>query len=235
MIDAIRMHRAPRATGGFTLLEVLLTTVIIGIAVTGVVASVGQYMNTAMVTKVNRQMRYLVDYQIGQIAVGKFHPDEQDPFPDGQSGDFSDVGGYAEEYEAFTWDLKREEIPICGADELELEKAGFESPRRQREGTGDTRMFRPQTDDILAGTDEDLVKPKGQFKSRVTLTVRWHGPSQEDDRSFSIVTYLPVNGEEAPAADDAALGGGEGDPSKAGGDKTGQPASGTDALKGGSR
>jgi prepilin-type N-terminal cleavage/methylation domain-containing protein len=189
-------REAADAERGFTLLEVLVVLAILGYAVTGLIATVGRFTDVAVVTKVNRQMRQLVEYQMGQIAVGKLHPDEEDPFPDGQTGAFLDVGGYPEEYEAFTWEIRREEVPICGTNDADLADAGFEQ-------TSDG-FVRRQTDDILAGLDEHLEKPEGQFKSRVTLTVRWHGPSAEDDRVFTIVTLLPVNGEE-----EQDVGGGE--------------------------
>jgi prepilin-type N-terminal cleavage/methylation domain-containing protein len=178
---------------GFTLIEVLVTLAILGYAIVGFSAMVGQSVDLAIVTKVNRQMRQLVDYQMGQITVGKLHPEEEDPFPDGQTGSFDDVGGYPEEYQAYSWELRREEIPICGTDEEELQKAGFDK------APGGT-YARPQTDDILSGEDEHVEQPEGQFKSRVTLIVRWHGESADDDREFAVVTYLPVNGEEEAGA-----------------------------------
>ena len=95
-----------------------------------------------------------------------------------------------EEYQAFTWTIRREEIPIVGSTEEDLEKAGF---RKEPGGSG---YSRPQTDDSLSGADEHVEKPEGQFKSRVILTVRWHAENADEDREFSIETYLPVNGEE---------------------------------------
>jgi hypothetical protein len=188
---------------------VLIALLIVGIAVTGFHTVTAGAFDRAIVTKVNRQMRALVAFQMGQITVGKLHPDEEDPFPDGQTGTFEDVGGYPEEYQAFTWSIRREEIPIVGANDEDLEKAGF-----RKDSTGG--MFsRPQTDDILAGADEHLEKPAGQFKSRVTLTVKWHAESADEDREFSIETYLPVNGEE-----EAGAGGGPGDKPAGPGDQT---------------
>jgi len=193
---------------GFTLLEVLVALAVISFAAVSFNVIVGGAMNRALVTKTNRQLRQLVEYQMGQISVGKLHPDEEDPFPDGQSGAFDDVGGYPEEYQAFSWTLQREEIPICGTNEDDLEKAGF---RKEEGGTG---LVRAQTDDILAGKDEHLEKPEGQFKSRVTLTVRWSGRDADEDQLFSIVTYLPVNGEEEQQG---GAGGAGGDPNAPGG------------------
>jgi prepilin-type N-terminal cleavage/methylation domain-containing protein len=180
----------PRTPGqdGFTLLEVLVTLAILAYAVVGFQAVVHRSVELALVTKIHRQLRHLVDYQMGQITVGKLHPDEEDPFPDGQTGSFHDVGGYEEEDAQYTWELQREEVPICGANDDDLSKAGFE----QQDGG----YVRRQTDDILAGTDENLEKPEGQFKSRVTLIVRWNAPTADQDSEFRVVTYLPVNGEE---------------------------------------
>jgi prepilin-type N-terminal cleavage/methylation domain-containing protein len=197
---------------GFTLLEVLIALAIMGIALVGFQAITGGAYERALVTRVNRQMRALVEYQMGQITVGKLHPDEDDPYPDGQTGTFEDVGGYAEEYQAFTWEVRREEIPIVGANEEDLEKAGF-----KKEPGNSGGYVRAQTDDILAGTDEHLEKPAGQFKSRMTLIVRWHAMSADEDREFKIETYLPVYGEEDTAGPDAGgAPGGPGTPGAAG-------------------
>ena len=201
-----------RLEAGFTILEVLIALLIMGIAVTGFQTVTGGAYERAIVTKVNRQMRALVAYQMGQIAVGKLHPDEDDPFPDGQSGTFEDVGGYPEEYQAFTWSIRREEIPIVGANDEDLEKAGF------KKDPNTSSFSRAQTDDILAGADEHLEKPPGQFKCRVTLTVTWHAESADEDREFSIETYLPVNGEEE---------GGAGGPGEKGPGGTGEQTPGT--------
>jgi type II secretory pathway pseudopilin PulG len=203
---------------GFTLLEVLVAFAVIAFAAITFNVIVGGAMNRAVVTKVNRQLRQLVEFQMGQVTVGKLHPDEDDPFPDGQSGAFEDVGGYPEEYEAFTWTLRREEIPICGTNEDDLEKAGF------RKEPGATEFTRAQTDDILAGKDEHLEKPAGQFKSRVTLTVKWNGRTEDEDQGFSIVTLLPVNGEEEGGGSGP---GGPGDPNAPGP----APAGGANAGK----
>lgn len=192
---------------GFTLLEVLVTLVILAYAVPLFQVIVGKSVDRALVTKINRQMRALAQYQMGQITVGKLHPDEEDPFPDGQTGTFDDVGGYPDEYSAFTWSLRREEVAICGANEEDLQKAGF----TKSVGGG---LSRPQTDDILSGKDEHVEKPAGQFKSRVTLTVIWHAENADEDQELSVMTYLPVNGEEE-------AGGGEG------GGKPGDPAGGS--------
>jgi prepilin-type N-terminal cleavage/methylation domain-containing protein len=200
---------------GFTILEVLVALLIVGIAITGFQTVTGGAYERAIVTKINRQMRHLVAYQMGQITVGKLHPEEEDPFPDGQSGTFEDVGGYPEEYQAFTWTIRREEIPIVGSTEEDLEKAGF---RKEPGGSG---YSRPQTDDILSGADEHVEKPEGQFKSRVILTVRWHAENADEDREFSIETYLPVNGEEEEG------GGGPGGPGTPGADGNSPPGTGS--------
>jgi prepilin-type N-terminal cleavage/methylation domain-containing protein len=200
-----RRTEAPQgAEAGFTLLEVLVTLLIIAYAVPLFQVIVGKSVDRALVTKVNRQMLALAQYQMGQITVGKLHPDEEDPFPDGQTGTFDDIGGYPEEYASYTWSLRREEIAICGANEEDLEKAGF----TKSQGGG---LSRPQTDDILSGEDEHVEKPEGQFKSRVTLTVYWHAENADDDLELSIVTYLPVSGEEEGGGGGA--GGRDGDPS----------------------
>jgi prepilin-type N-terminal cleavage/methylation domain-containing protein len=211
-----RATLVPGREHGFTLLEVLVTLAILGYAVVGFQAVVGKAVDAAVVTKINRQMRHVVEYQMGQIVVGKLHPEEEDPFPHGQTGTFVEVGGYDEEYERFTWELEREEVPICGASDDELANAGFDR-------TNDGQFSRRQTDDVLAGIDEHLEKPKGQFKSRVRLTVRWNGPSADEDLVFSVVTYLPVNNEEnqevaPPASGQPAPG--TGDPADGAGDRT---------------
>jgi prepilin-type N-terminal cleavage/methylation domain-containing protein len=195
--------RTPASQRGFTLLEVLITLAILGYLVPLLQTTIETSFDRALTTKVNRQLRALANYQIGQITVGKIHPSEEDPFPDGQSGTFDDVGGYPEEYENFSWSVRREEVPICGANEDDLLKAGF-----QKSENG--ALARPLTGDVLSGSDPNVEKPAGQFKCRVTLTVHWRGSSADFDQDLTIVTYLPVDGEEDSSAGGAGGGPGAG-------------------------
>ncbi len=224
--------RSIRREAGFTLIEVMVTLLIVAFAVSHLLAILGTSVNDALETKINRQLKQLVQFQMGQITVGQLHPDEEDPFPDGQSGDFSDVGGYPEEYAPFKWQIYREEVAICGADNEEMKKAGFE-----QDGSG--AFIRPETDDIIngkggkkangaaemPGAEED--KPEGQFKTRVTLVVRWSAESQDEDKEFSITTYLPVKDEETQDMGGAGGAGGPGGPGGPGGQGNTPGAGGT--------
>ena len=60
----------------------------------------------------------------------------------------------------------------------------------------------------------------------MTLTVRWSGLDADADQLFTIVTYLPVNGEE-----EQPQGGPGGDPNAPGGPGGPAPAGGANAGK----
>ena len=197
-------RRTARRDRGFSLIEVVVAMLIVALAVVSLHSSLGGAIDKAMTTKVNRQLRHLAQFQYGQIVVGKLHPEEQDPFLDGQTGGFEDVGGYREEYDAYGWELKVEEVAITGASNLDLEEAGFTD-----DGSGS--YSRPLTDDLVAATSGENAggagggfgallrgeapRPEGQFKRRVTLTLYRSAPNADDDRSFTLVTLLPVDGE----------------------------------------
>lgn len=201
-----RQIRKGRGDGGFSLLEVLVSVAIIGMAVVALQSSLGGAVDKAMATKVNRQMRHLAQFQYGQVVVGKLHPEEQDPFLDGQTGGFEDVGGYPEEYRAFGWEVRVDEVAVCGASNLDLEEAGFAAD----EGGQYSRAL---TDDLVQATQGEgagggggfgallrgeAPRPEGQFRRRITLTLHWAAANAEADRAYTLVTLVPVE-------DDGAL------------------------------
>ncbi|HYC76717.1 MAG TPA: type II secretion system protein [Planctomycetota bacterium] len=232
------MTRRRRNEGGFSLLEVLLSLAIVSIGTVYLLTTLGGVTDLAFTTKVNRQFRHLSQYQYGQTVIGKLHSDEEDPFLDGQSGDFSDVGGWADEYAGYTWEIRVDEVCVCGGGGTDLDEAGF-----VEDGSG--FPSRPYTDDVVRAASGEsggfasmlgdaAPKPAGQFKKRITLFVRWAGEDAEHDRTFTLTTLVPSDDESkgelppgggeggGPGADGAA-----GDGGKAGGD--GRP----DGLKGG--
>jgi prepilin-type N-terminal cleavage/methylation domain-containing protein len=233
-------RRIARRDRGFTLLEVVVSLMIVSMAVVGLHSSLGGAVDKAMTTKVNRQLRHLAQFQYGQLVVGKLHPEEQDPFLDGQTGDFADVGGYPEEYSRFTWELKVEEYAVTGASTLDLEEAGFTD-----DGTGS--YSRPLTDDLVAATSPEgggggggfgalmrgeAPRPEGQFRRRITLRVHWAAEKAEDDRSLTLVTLVPVDGEGAGELPGGLAGGGAADGAGAGAAGDGGAATGGDRTGG---
>lgn len=200
---------------GFTLIEVMVTLMILGFSMVGLQASLGTAVDLAIATKSQRQARSLLSYQMGQVSVGVLTPDEEDPFPDGQTGHFEDVGGYAEEYAVFEWSIRKEEVSICGGDETSMQDAGF-VPGEDGKLTRPVDTYRAQAAANRAagaradaGVDggreeEELETPEGQFKQRVILTVTYRPGSIELDRTFSLITYLPLPDEAASFADQQA-------------------------------
>lgn len=197
---------------GFTLLEVMVTLMILGFSMVGLQASLGTAVDLAITTKAQRQARGLLAYQMGQVSVGVLTPDEEDPFPDGQTGHFEDVGGYPEEYSIFEWSIRKEEVSICGGDESTMQEAGF---RAGDDGklTRPVDTYRAQAASNRASgaradaggdggrSEEELETPEGQFKQRVVLTVTYRPGTVELDRTFSLITYLPIPDEAMNFAD----------------------------------
>ena len=188
-----------RPDAGFTLLEVMVTLMILGFSMVGLQASLGTAVDLAIATKAQRQARGLLAYQMGQVAVGTLTPEEEDPFPDGQTGNFEDVGGYPEEYSAFEWTIRKEEVSIVGGDEVGMQEAGFvagsdgkltrpvDSFRAQASAN---RMSGGRTDAEGTGgrSEEELETPDGQFKQRVVVTVTWRPGPADLDRSWSLIS-----------------------------------------------
>lgn len=215
--------RRRRSERGFSLIEVIVSLAILGLAVPALQASLGAAVDKAILTKVNRQLRAVAQFQYGQVLVGKLHPEETDPFLDGQTGGFEDVGGYREEYAEYGWELRVEEVAVAGASNTDLEEAGFAD-----DGSG--MYARPYTDDLaekasggaggggfasLFGGDQP--RPEGQFRKRITLTVRWAAESAEQDRVYTLVTLVPADEGEPSGADLPGALGGPGTEGAAGG------------------
>jgi prepilin-type N-terminal cleavage/methylation domain-containing protein len=205
--------KRPKNDAGFSLLEVVVSLLILGMAIPALQSSLAGAVDKALLTKVNRQLRALSQFQYGQVLTGKLHEDEEDPFLDGQTGAFEDVGGYREEYAEYSWELRVEEVAVTGAANAELEEAGFAD-----DGTG--LYVRAYTDDLAErakpGGDSsggfaallggESPRPEGQYKKRITLTVRWAAASAEEDRVFTLVTLVPADDDGSQGDLQGALG-----------------------------
>jgi prepilin-type N-terminal cleavage/methylation domain-containing protein len=220
----IRRRRSER---GFTMVEVMVSLAIVSLAVVGLHAALATSAVYAQSAKVNRQLRHLAAFQYGQVLVGKIHPDEQDPFLDGQTGAFEDVGGYREEYEAFDWRVESQEVALEGGMSDELLEAGFYD-----DGSG--VMARPFTDDVAMGGAKgggfasllqgESVRPEGRYARRIKLVIRYTGADAASDREFTMTTLVGI-----PDLDS----GGDGAPLPGGAAGGGQPQTPADGRSGG--
>lgn len=189
---------------GFTLMEVLVSLAILAGALIPLMQVLGRATEDVYETVAQRRMRYLSQYIVGQIELGKLQPqnaDEELPFEEGDvfyfEDEFRDVAEDGE-YEGFkaVVEVFRDEV-VCGfPDEDAMLDAGF-SPN------GDGSFTRPVANDPVAMYGESGANPfemggesRGQIKRVLVVAIVREGETADQDRQLRIMTYLPHPDEE---------------------------------------
>ncbi len=200
--------------GGFTLVEVMVSLVIMAGAVTASLAAVGMASEDVIDTVDQRKMRYLIQNLLGDIEKGRALPDDleaEEFYEEGMQGDFIDYASPDDpsEFDGYQWYIPvfRDEIIVGAPDEDTLLDMGFVTD------DGGNVTGRPVSNDFPPGEfgpegEAGSTGPPGQVKRVLVFVVRRLGETAEEDREFTVMTYLPYPGEE-----DQTLGeGGEGGP-----------------------
>lgn len=217
--------------GGFTLVEVVVSLVIVAGSMIPLLTVLGQAGEDVLETTDERKLRHLMQIILADVQLGPLGTDEEDEerHEEGDHGDFTGFGAAddPQEYAGFEWsvDVFREEIVLGGADEETLADAGFSTDRSGR------MIGRPVSNDMTSGAEsESEVDPEGEIKRVLVLTVRKVGETSDADRVLRIMTYLPNPGEEERELEGGGSGGaggpagaesGRGDSGGAGGDRGG--------------
>ncbi|NRA95383.1 MAG: prepilin-type N-terminal cleavage/methylation domain-containing protein [Planctomycetes bacterium] len=203
--------------GGFTLVEVMVSLVIMAGAVTASLAAVGMASEDVIDTVDQRKMRYLIQNLLGDIEKGRALPDDleaEEFYEEGMQGDFIDYASPDDpsEFDGYQWYIPvfRDEVIAGAPDEDTLLDMGFVTD------DGGNVTGRPVSNDFPPGEfglegEAGSTGPPGQVKRVLVFVVRRLGETAEEDREFTVMTYLPYPGEE-----DQTLGeggeGGEGGP-----------------------
>ena len=192
------------AQRGFSLVEVLVCVVILAFGSATVLTAVGSATEDVLDTVDQRKMRYLIQNLLGDIEKGKANPDdpeEEEFYEEGMQGHFEDLASDddPEEFDGYEWYIPvfRDEVIIGAPDEDTLLEMGFETDDEGKV-TG-----RPVSNDYvdpgLGGLGEEgeaPMEPPGQIKRILVFVVRRLGESADDDREFTVMTYLPYPDEE---------------------------------------
>ncbi len=218
MMTKPRLHKAGQA--GFTLVEVVVSLVIVAGSMIPLLTILGQAGEDVLVTTEERKLRHLMQIILADVELGPLSEAEaeDEAHEEGESGDFSGFGSpdNPDEYADFEWtiDVLREEIVLGGADEATLADAGFSTDSSGR------MLGRPVSSDRGSiEEDEAATDPEGEIKRVLVVSVRMIGESTDTDRVLRVMTYLPNPGEE-----ERDLSGGTG--GAEGGDRGGAAAGG---------
>lgn len=202
--------------GGFTLIEVMVSLVIVTGAMVSLLTVVGNATDDVIRTVRQRKLRYLMQLQLGDVEMRASIDSSESSagliYEEGMRGDFRDFASPDDpgEFDNYEWRIpvfRDEIITGASADDEELMEAGFVQDSRGRI-TG-----RPVTRDVYRGAETESSEdgpPPGQVKRVLIFSVRYVGESVEDDIEYSIMTYLPFPGEETPPRNEGAAGPGEG-------------------------
>jgi|GEM_PF-4594354 prepilin-type N-terminal cleavage/methylation domain-containing protein len=216
-----------RAQRGFTLVEVVVSLVIVAGSMIPLLTVLGQAGEDVLETTDERKLRHLMQIILAEVQLGPLGTDDEDdePHEEGDHGDFSGFGSIddPQEYAGFEWEIEvfREEIVLGGADDETLADAGFSTDSSGR------MMGRPISNDFTTEAEnESEVDPEGEIKRVLVLTVRKVGETSDGDRVLRVMTYLPNPGEEErELSEEGGMGGARG--AEGGrGDGTGAPTGG---------
>lgn len=192
---------AIRAQRGVSLVEVMVCLLILAFSLTGALVSIGSATEDVRDTVDQRKMRYLIQNLLGDIEKGKVmpdDPDEEEQYEEGMQGTFEALAhpDDEEEFQGYEWYIPvfRDEVIVGAPDEETLLDMGFETDDSGNvTGRPVSRDF--QGDPEL-GPEGQPQEPPGQIKRILVFVVRRLGETAEDDREFTIMTYLPYPDEE---------------------------------------
>ncbi len=203
--------------GGFTLVEVMVSLAILAFAVSASLAAVGMASEDVIDTVEQRKMRYLIQNLLGDIEKGMINPDdpeEEEAYFESMTGTFENLASDydPDEFRDYQWDIPvfREEVIVGAPDEDSLLEMGYEVGENGAI-TGSPVSGDPE----FEGMEGEGEQPPGQIKRVLVFVIRRLGETAEEDREFTIMTYLPLPGEEEQ--DLGGEGGGEGGGPGAGG------------------
>lgn len=210
---------------GFSLIEVLVSLAILAAAIIPLMAVLGRATEDVYETVNQRKLRYLSQWIVGDLEVGKLNPndpDEELPYEEGTQRWFADMNltEDEEEFEGFKFVVEalRDEVITGALDEETALDAGFipdgnggftravtnDEPSSQAEGGEGAGLF--------GGIGGEGEPPPGQLKRVAVIAVIREGETAEEDRVFRLMMYLPHPDEESQS-----LAGGEGGEGGAGG------------------
>jgi prepilin-type N-terminal cleavage/methylation domain-containing protein len=199
-----------RRDAGFTLIEVIVSLMIVATAALPILASLSEATTATIDTADMRKMRHLAQLILSDIELGALVPPgagiEGEPAERYEEGSSDDFAGWAsngrpDEYAHFRYvvEVLREEVVVGGEDPQALKDAGFGQDEEGR------LIGRSVTNEVPGGEDE-LPAPPGQVKRLLVLAVERLGESAADDMVLRVMTYLPVPGEEERVLGGAAAG-----------------------------
>lgn len=170
MYSQQREGRSDRAKSGFTLAEVAVTIIIVGIVLVVSLEGLNNSMFQAAHTRDMKIARELGLFTLGQVESGLFAEDIEDHM----GGDYSD-----QEYKDFTWEL------VFGDE-------AFDEPEEETEGAFDSWAPTDEEED----EDEDAEQPYETVRVKVTFP----GPKQAKNELTleQWITWSFVYGEEDP-------------------------------------
>ena len=200
-----------KRTGGFTLAEVAVTIVIVGIGMLMVLQGLNSAKMTAAQTRNTKLSRDLARLTLGQVASGQFQEDIENGL----------TGTYAEEgYPQFSFEV------IVGDQTFESgtgQDGSFDTWQHQRQ-LADERQSEREREADEKEDPQEREEPFEKVKIRVTFLPKIRVGEVEQNNELVLEEWMPwkqVYGEkeEEEAAPAAPGEGPEGDPSGSGGGK----------------
>ncbi len=162
-------HDATRPRAGFTLAEVAVTLLIVGIGLVYVLQGINAAKMTALYTHQKKVAREMATLTLGQIESGLFW-EEVDLGGDMLQGNYADEG-----YEAYEWEV------VFGREEefsTRLDSDYDDPDDPYATGRFDSLTYRRKLEADREDDDEediDSEEPFEEVRIRVTLTSDWGG------------------------------------------------------------
>ena len=212
-----------RPDAGMTMIEVVVATLILGVAIVPLLLSLGDARRRVSESRNRRVMKQLLDFKLAQCLLDQPTEDKEPIYVDGYEGNFGDefendstkAYFFDERLFQFAYRLDSEEVDLGSGAGLDDDLYNEDEPLPSESD--------PESPFGAMGDEED----PGQLRYRVTLTVFYHAGNARWDKYMSIVTYV-----KHPYEDETMSGP---DASGAGGLGGGAGGGGTDGAAGSTR
>lgn len=201
---------ARRPDGGLTMLEVIVTLLILSTCALPLLIALADAQRQIVRAKNQRVMKQLLEYKLAHVLLDQPAEDEEPIYVDGAEGNFGEdfandpekAYWFDEEMYSYSYRIDSEELDLGSGGGITGEEESVAEPDPPPSSD-------PGGSPFGVGEGEETEEDLGQIRYRVTLTVFYRPGNANFDQNMSLVTYVRhPHHDEAMSGPDMGGGGG---------------------------